>query len=426
MARSSPAFVLLVVLSVPLGAQSTPANVIQAARAQIAANHTDSAEALLRQVLDSTSRATLAERASALFWHGVVQFYAGNDTATRAAFRQAFALNPDLNVSGLAQMDSTLNALFVDVQRRVGPAVVYVSSAVDEQAYRSGGPSVRYPAAATRRHVQGLVRITLIVDTSGHAEPASIQIETPDTAMAGPVRAMILASHYVPGRKHQQPVRTMMELDLELHAPPPPTATALATDARAALAAHHPDSALALLGDAMDTATHATEGEQMYVLVVRSMARAAANRDSAARADLDSAFGLKKDLAAKHVDLAPFLLRLADSVRLARRGVTASRGPTMGAPTLVSAADAPPVLISHPHIVYPLEMQRLSVSGTVVVEASVDATGHVTATKVVASPNPGLDPEALRVVNGSLYRAAHRAGQAAAVTIRQPITFAGY
>ena len=427
MARPSPTLVVLFVLSVRLGAQSTSANLIQAARAQIAANHADSAEALLRQVIDSTSGATLAERASALVWHGIIQFYAGNDTATRAAFRQALALNRDLNVSGLAQMDSTLNAIFIDEQRHAGPAVVYVSSAVDEQPYRSGGPSVRYPPAVMRRHVQGLVRVTLIVDTTGHAEPASIEIlETPDTALAGPVRTMILASHYVPGRKHQEPVRTMMELDLQLHAPPPPTATALATDARAALAAHHADSALALLADAMDTATHATEGERMYVLVVRSMALAAERRDSAARVDLDSAFALKRDLTVQHVDLAPFLLRLADSVRLARRGGIAARGPAMGTPTLVGAADAPPVLISHPRIVYPLEMQRLSVSGTVVVEARVDATGRVTTAKVVESPNPGLDGEALRVVRGSLYRVARRAGQAAAVTIRQPITFAGY
>ncbi len=218
----------------------------------------------------------------------------------------------------------------------------------------------------------------------------------------------------------------MMELDLELHPPPPPTATVLAGQARDALRARHADSALALLADAMDTATHATEGEQMYVLVVRSMARAADKRDSAARADLDSALALKRDLTAQHVDVAPFLLRLADSVRFARRGVTPSRGPTMGAPTLVSAADAPPVVISHPRIFYPLEMQRLSVSGTVVVEANVDATGHVTATKVVESPNPGLNTEALRLVNRSLYRAARRAGQAAAVTIRQSITFAAY
>src|SRR5258708_17429112 len=170
-----------------------------------------------------------------------------------------------------------------------------------------------------RRHVQGLVRITLIGDTAGQAEPASNQIETPDTAMAGPARAMILASPYVPGRKRQQPGRTMMELDLELHAPPPPTATALATDARAALAAHQPDGALALLGDAIDTATHASEAELLYVLVVRSMARAAPNRDRAPRADLDSAFGLKKDLAPNHVDLAPFLLPPADPVRLPPR-----------------------------------------------------------------------------------------------------------
>jgi TonB family protein len=73
-------------------------------------------------------------------------------------------------------------------------------------------------------------------------------------------------------------------------------------------------------------------------------------------------------------------------------------------------------------------MQALRVGGTVVVEARLDATGHVLAgtVRVVASPNPGLEREAMRVVTAAVYKPARRGGHAVAVTIRQPITFAPY
>lgn len=418
--------VFLTCICSPLAAQSAPADLIQSARALLTANHADSADALLRVVIDTATPATNAERATAWLWHGIIAFMRGSDSLTHEAFHDALAWDPSLKVGGLAPISPRLQEIF-DQEQRVAPQLVVHLNNMSVEPYRAWGPPVRYPLALLRRHVQGQVRISVILDTLGHVEPGSVQIfDPPDSALIGPLRDMALASRYVGGRADGRPVRAMLDMIVELHPPPPPTATALATDARAALAAHHADSAMALLGDAMDTATHATEGERMYVLVVRSMALAAEKQDSAARVDLDSAFALKRDLTAQHVDLAPFLLRLADSVRLARRGGVAARGPTMGAPTLVGAADAPPVLISHPRIVYPLEMQRLSVSGTVVVEASVDATGRVTAAKVVESPNPGLDGEALRVVRGSLYRVARHAGQAIAVTIRQPITFAAY
>jgi len=416
---------LLLVATTPT-AQAQSDALLQAAHMQVTASHLDSADALFRVVIDTATPASNAERATALLWHGIIAFMRGSDSLTRAAFRAAFAWSPSLKANGLAPISPHLQEIF-DQEQSAAPQMVVHLNNMDPEPYRLGGPPVRYPLALLRRRVHGQVRVSVILDTLGHIEPGSVQVyDPPDSALIGPLRDMALASQYVAGRVSGKPVRAMLDMIIDMHPPPPPTATALATDARTAIARHHADSALALLGDALDTATHATEGERMYVLVVRSMARAAADRDSAARADLDSAFALKRDLTAKHVDLAPFLLRLADSVRFARRGVTPSHGPTMGAPTLVSAADAPPVVISHPRIVYPLEMQRLSVSGSVVVEANVDATGHVTATRVVASPNPGLNPEALRVVRGSLYRAARRAGQAAAVTIRQPITFAPY
>lgn len=426
MSRFGRILVLLACTCSPLAAQSTPADLIQTARALLTANHPDSADALLRVVIDTATPATDAERATALLWHGIIAFMQGSDSLTHVAFRAAFGWNPGLKVGGLAPISPRLEEIYEQEQRAAPQMAVHLGN-MDPEPYRLGGPSVKYPRALIRRRVHGQVRVTLILDTLGHVEPGSIQVfDPPDSALIAPLKEMALASQYLGGRASGRPVRAMLDMIVDLHPPPPPTATALATDARAALASHHADSALALIADAFDTATHATEGEQMYALVVRSMARAAEHQDSAAHTDLDSAFALKRDLTAKHVDLAPFLLRLADSVRLARRGVVAARGPTMGSPTLVGPADAPPALISHPRIVYPLEMQRLSVSGTVMVEATVDATGRVTAASVVASPNPGLNAEALRVVRGSLYRVARRAGHAAAVTIRQPITFAPY
>src|SRR5690242_13412374 len=101
MLRPLQALALIAVLRTPLAAQTKPADLLQAAHAQITANHLDSADALLRPVLDSNGPATVAERASALVWHGIIRYFQGRDSVARAAFRQAFALNPDLKASGL-------------------------------------------------------------------------------------------------------------------------------------------------------------------------------------------------------------------------------------------------------------------------------------------------------------------------------------
>ena len=83
---------------------------------------------------------------------------------------------------------------------------------------------------------------------------------------------------------------------------------------------------------------------------------------------------------------------------------------------MVGTVDVPPVAVSHPAIVYPPEMQALRVGGTVVVEALVDATGHVMprTVRMLQSPNPGLEREALRVVTATVY------GPRAAVGTRWP------
>ena len=306
--------------------------------------------------------------------------------------------------------------------------VFYTSGSVDEPPRRVSGPPVDYPRALLLRHVQGVVRVAAIVDTSGRVEPASVEVlSTPDSGLNEAVTQMMLASQFSVGRFKGATVRVLVQMAIDVR-PPRLSATELVGSARAQLAARRPDSTLTLLELALDTSlTHPTDGERVYALLVRGAAASRAGGDSAARADLAEGLVLYQSLIARGVDLAPFLRRLADSVRLARRGSQAA-GPAMPAPSTVEPVDEQPVLVSHPAIRYPLEMQALRVGGTVLVEAALDATGHVEpgSAKIAESPNHAFDAEALRVVRGSVYRAARREGRPVRAVIRQAISFVNY
>ena len=424
--------VLVAVILAPPGAllgQSRVSQLVDSARVQLAANHLDSAEALLRAALDTADPVTPADRNNALVWDGIVQFFRGHEDLARAAFRQAVALDPRLEVNGLDQLSPELAQLFQQEKQAVGRRHgFYVSKDVDESPRRLSGPPVDYPPDLLRRHVQGFVRIAAIIDTTGHAEPASLEVlSTPDSGLIEPVKQMMLASQFSPGRLKRVAVRVMVQMAVDAR-PPRLSATELVSSARRQLAANRPDSALVQLDLALDTAlTHPTDGERVYALLVRGVAAARTGRDSAGRADLAAGLGLYQTLTARGVDLAPFLRRFADSVRLGQRGAKAP-GAAMSAPIAVGAVDEPPVLVSPPPIRYPREMQSLRVDGTVLVEAALDVTGHVEpgSAKIVQSPNHAFDEEALRVVRGSVYRPARNTGRAMRAVIRQAITFVNY
>jgi len=305
------------------------------------------------------------------------------------------------------------------------PRGFYVSGSVDESPRRLSGPPVEYPRNLLRRHVQGLVQVAGIVDTSGRVEPPSVEVlSTPDSGLNDAVKQMMLASQFSVGRLKGAAVRVMVQMGVDVR-PPRLSATELTRSARADLAAGRADSAAALLELALDTLlTHPTEGERAYALLVRGVAASRAGRDSAGRADLGEGLTLYQRLTDRGMDLAPFLRRLADSVRLARR----ERGPAMPAPTTAEPVDEQPVVVSHPAIRYPPEMQSLRVGGTVVVEATLEPTGHVQpgSAKVAETPNHAFDAEALRVVRGSVYRPARRQGQPVRAVIRQAISFVNY
>src|SRR5437867_1242948 len=339
--------VLVAVILAPPGAllgQSRVSQLVDSARVQLAANHLDSAEALLRAALDTTAPAAPADRNNALVWDAIVQFLRGHEDLARAAFRQALALDPSLEVNGLDHLSPELAQQFQQEKQAVGRRHgFYVSKDVDESPRRLSGPPVDYPRSLLRRHVQGFVQL----------------------------------------------------------------------------------AALAL---ALDTAlTRPTEGERVYALLVRGVAASRTGRDSAGRADLAAGLALYQTLTTRGVDLAPFLRRFADSLRLGQHGAKPP-GAAMSAPIAVGAVDEQPVLVSHPPIRYPPEMQSLRVDGTVLVEAALDVTGHVEpgSAKIVQSPNHAFDEEALRVVRGSAYRPARSKGRAVRAVIQQPISFVNY
>lgn len=415
---------LLTTASATLASQSPSIDLVQQARARLSANELDSADVLLAAAL--TSATERAESVNVYTWRAALFFVSGNDSATRVAFDQALSLDTALMVPALSMTSPRLPRILEEERIALRPDIVYTSGEVDEKPRKLSGPPIAYPPEFIRRQVRGSAMVGLIIDTLGHAQERSIDIiATTDSAVNGAIRAMLLSATFAPGRRHGKKVRTLTELAIDLVPGTPPNATSLVTAARGRLAVHETDNALALLKEALDPMTRATEGERVYAQLVEGIAWKDAGRDTLSREAFDSALAGYRQLTARGVELAPFLKRLADSVRLARAG----RGPgTLGTPAMVEAVDSPPVPISHPAITYPPEMQALRVGGTVVVEARVDATGHVQpgTVRVVQSPNPGLEHEAMRVVSGAVYKPARRGGHAVAVLIRQPITFAPY
>src|SRR5213593_3776626 len=289
--------VLVAVILAPPGAlmgQSRVSQLVDSARVQLAANHLDSAEALLRSALDSTAPAAPADRNNALVWDGIVQFLRGHEDLARAAFRQALALDPGLEVNGLDQLSPELAQLFQQEQQAAGRSHgFYVSKDVDESPRRLSGPSVAYPRSLLRRHVQGFVQIAVIIDTTGHAEPASLEVlSTPDSGLIEPVKQMMVASQFSPGRLKRAAVRVMVQIAVDVR-PPRLSAAELVGTARRQVGAGRPDSALALLEIALDSElTHPTDGERAYGLLVRGIAASRAGQDSAARADLGNGLTL--------------------------------------------------------------------------------------------------------------------------------------
>lgn len=381
---------------------------------------TDSADAFLQAALGVAPY--LVDSANILIWRGVVERLRGSDSLAQLRFRQAVSLIP-LNVRGLDQVSPGLQAMY---ENEVRARLPFSSSSLDEQPVRQSGPAVVYPRQL--RHVAGRAVIRAIVDTLGRVDERSIEvIEVPDSGFIAALKQMMAAQIFTPGRRQGRPVRSTVALSIILSPPPRENPTRLVRAAQEQLRARRPDSALTLIDEALDTTTHASEAERVYARLIQGLALRATGRDSVAETSFEAGLAGYRELTTRGIDLAPFLKRLADSIRISRRTAAAAAKP-LGRPTALEPVDQQPALVSHPPIRYAPEMQALRIGGTVIVEAALDTTGRVAPStiKILQSPNPVFDPEARRVVAAAIYRPARVQGRATRVTIRQPITFAAY
>lgn len=418
---------LAFVLFVPaLAAQGRTDGLIATARAYITARKFDQADAALSGALESA--AYLMDSVHVFVWRAILGHMRGSDSLARENFHSALVLYPPLRVNGLDQVAPGLDVIFDSESRGLR---VYSASQVDQPAAWQSGRSLAYPPALRRRRVGGQALITAVVDTTGHVEEQTIRVlDVPDSGFLQPLRDMLLAATFTPGRVKGQVVRSTIDLNFTLTPPAPKSATILVGAARDQLRARHADSALALTDEALDSASETTPGERVYALLVQGLAWRAKQRDSLAAVSFDAGLAGYRDLTERGVDLAPFLKRLADSIRINRRGASqpATKSSPFGAVAVVGAVDEQPALLSHPPIRYAPEMQALRVGGTVIVEATLDTTGRILppTVKIVQSPNPVFDAESKRVFMAALYRPARVNGRVARATIRQPITFAAY
>ena len=171
----------------------------------------DSAAVLLHQVVRPDAPGTLQERIEGWLLLGMVHYYAGRDSATADAFREVVMLAPDFQAPGLAARDSTLARMLEQQRAQVQSGVVPLDAEADvvqERPELISHPDVQYPEALLRRGVTGRVLLAAVIDTAGRVEPASVAVlEATDSAFISPVREMLLAARYRPGRAYGRAVR---------------------------------------------------------------------------------------------------------------------------------------------------------------------------------------------------------------------------
>jgi len=210
----------------PLRGQSRAARLVNAAFAQLDERRLDSAEALLRPVLDSTMKATPTERGAALMLLGVVDFYRARDSAAAGDFRAALALTLVLKGEWLARVDSSLGVIWRREQMRarcgfgdrdsLALAVSVDSTLLTTQPRVSKGPRPQYPMNLRRAGLSGRVLVSAVLDTAGRAEPGSIKvIDTPHEDFSREARRYVQTATFEPARVADRPTRVCIQIPID-------------------------------------------------------------------------------------------------------------------------------------------------------------------------------------------------------------------
>jgi TonB family protein len=223
---------LLVVVAPALASQSRASRVIDSAFAQVRAGRHDSAEALLRPLLDASIRSQPEEHASALVVYGVVEFFRGGDSAAARAFHDALEIRIDLRGDWMARMDPALGQLWQRERKRAicgtpePEAYDFLGSDTlaspqsttsrNERPRVLSGPRLSYPEHLRRARVQGRVVVAAVIDTAGHAERGSIKIvQSPHRAFSEQAKRYVEDARFEPARIGTRPVRACVEMPVD-------------------------------------------------------------------------------------------------------------------------------------------------------------------------------------------------------------------
>jgi hypothetical protein len=236
--RLSPFLVALslaAVVTSPLVAQQTSAQKIEAARQLLEASQFDSATTLLQQVIDQDP----ASKLQAYVWLGIVNHFAGRDSLARAAFRDAYKLDPNLQLQGVGELDperlpAVLTAAKAEATAPAGAVAAPVATSPDTTAARSNLPTARclpgcvgldrppefisMPRVAFPDNLRDAARsldlvIRFVIDADGKVDAKSIHIVRSNVASMGSEIINGLAhSRFRPGRTAQGPVVTQVEM----------------------------------------------------------------------------------------------------------------------------------------------------------------------------------------------------------------------
>lgn len=217
----------------PVVAQGGERDLVAQARTQVRLANLDSADVLLGRVIGAPVPGDTALRAEAFVLLAMVRYYQGNDSATTAAFREALSLSPTLQVSGLAQMDPALGALF-ETERLRGTFsrrnrdTIYsctprcVGIDVEPKVIARAGGFLRTetpPGGYASGRGTALLRATL--DTLGFVEPGSVEVV--QSNLSREVNDFFVErlreARYSPAIARGRPVRVRIERRIDMRGP---------------------------------------------------------------------------------------------------------------------------------------------------------------------------------------------------------------
>lgn len=305
----------VLVVAAPLAAQSRNAELLAGARAHIAAQQWDSADAALSEALEIAPY--IMDSSWTYIWRGVLEYQQGRQQLARISFRRALALHPDPGIRGLDTISTGLANLY---DREFRAMRTFRSWDLDQPARWTTRPEFVYPRGLSPRRPAGEAIVRVIVDTSGRVDDRNIEmIAFPDSAFTEPLRQMMTEVVFTPARIAGKPVRSLLYYRVNVVPPAPRDPIRLIELARAELRAGRVDGALTHLEDAVDSVNRATPAIRVYAKLVEGMAWQTKGDRMRAASTFDAALAHFEELRMQGVDFAPFLRSLADSIRLTAR-----------------------------------------------------------------------------------------------------------